>query len=238
MLMMMTTMNTMPSTTKLLILVSCCIMGIVTCANTVQTLQPDEFRERILVGDFDAIVDVRRRSDEWDLGHIPQATLVENLALFSSENSNTNGGTPSDLAGCEYCDIIVYCRSGSRAGQAITILRENGFKGRLYNALGVSQWTGDPYNYELVKTDSVVPPCTVNQTVSDQCYNEWVARNSIATFDSTNDGETDTDTKGEENGMPDSGKTNSPYVSSSGNRNMIDFPWVILVGGFCCLIFT
>lgn len=54
-----------------------------------------------------AIVDVRTQS-EWDSGHIEGATLVENLATFGS--SSHQGGSPLDLAGCESCSIVVYCR--------------------------------------------------------------------------------------------------------------------------------
>eukprot|EP00977_Amphora_coffeiformis_P017719 scaffold5873_cov172-Amphora_coffeaeformis.AAC.16 len=208
--------------TGFLVLLSSCLSGIVAYANTLETLRPDEFRERILAGDFDVIVDVRRRDGEWDLGHIPEATLVENLALFSPGS------------GCEYCAIIVYCRSGARAGRAISILQENGFKGRLYNGLGIGQWTGSPYNYELVNTSSVTPPCTFNQTVSDQCYNDWVARTSDTTEARTVDEEAGT--LGTGNGVLDDGDTNDPSLSSSSSRNMMIFPWFILAGGFCGMI--
>lgn len=224
--------------TSFLFLVSIYLSDIVvTYANTLQALQPDEFRERLLAGDYNVIVDVRRRGDEWELGHIPEATLVENLALFSP-GSTTNRGTPSDLAGCEFCDIIVYCRSGARAGQAISILQENGFEGRLYNGLGVSQWTGDPYNYELVNTVSVVPPCTFNQTVSDQCYNEWVARTSDTTVGCCRTIDEETDTQGTGNDMIGGGNTDAPSLSSSSSKQIIIFSWIILAGGFCCTMFS
>jgi rhodanese-related sulfurtransferase len=114
----------------------------------------------------DAVIDVRGQS-EWDSGHIEGAMLVEALASYGDiENQVT---TPMDLAGCEYCDIIVYCRSGNRASVALRILQIAGFQGRLYNGQGVSQWTAA--NYTLVNDTSSIPaPCTYNDTVSDQCY--------------------------------------------------------------------
>jgi rhodanese-related sulfurtransferase len=130
-------------------------------------LTPTEFKERVDTGNYDVIVDVRRKADEFDLGHIPGATLVESLNAFGQAGQV---GTPSDLAGCEFCEIIVYCRSGARAREAITLLRANNFQGRLWSGQGTLQWEGP-----LVTTPSVVAPCTVNQTVSDECYNEFLS---------------------------------------------------------------
>lgn len=194
-------------------------------ADTLEELRPDAFQAKLMAGDYDVIVDVRRRDDEWNLGHIPEATLIENLSLYSPGSSD-NRGTPSDLAGCEYCEIIVYCRTGARAGRAISVLRANGFEGRMYNGQGTSQWTGKPYNYDLVTTDSVVPPCTVNQTVSEQCYTEWLARTGNTTGDGT-----------EEDGAPSPGNgtigedTKSPTLLPSGGREHTPIvSWLVLAG--------
>lgn len=144
-------------------------------SQTGQDLTPDEFYQRLVTGDYDVIVDVRRRADEWDtLGHVSNATLVESLASYTSDN--TTLGKPSDLEGCEFCDIIIYCRSGRRAAVAITILRQAGFQGRLWNGLGVNQWT--EAGYDLVFTDSVVPPCTTDSAVSDACENKHLTNTS------------------------------------------------------------
>lgn len=148
---------------------------------------------------FDAIVDVRRQ-DEWDAGHIENATFMENLALAGTANEVT---APADLIGCEYCNMVVYCRSGARASQALNHLKAAGFKGRLYNGLGVAQWEDAGYN--LVNTasrdeacDTVVhddeestTPCTC-----DECYNAYLAY-----------------TNGEE------GTTNTPITSAEGSTS-------------------
>lgn len=133
-------------------------------------LTADEFYQRLVTGDYDVIVDVRSVG-EWDAGRIPNATLVESLASYTVNGGANNVGTPADLAGCEYCRMIIYCRSGNRARTAIQILRDHGFQ-QLWNGMGVNQWTDA--NYSLVLTPSVVPPCTVNDTVSDTCRDEYL----------------------------------------------------------------
>ena len=113
---------------------------------------------------FDVIVDVRTQS-EYTTGHINGSTLVESLASF---NTTDQISTPQALHGCEYCDIVVYCRSGSRAATAIQHLIDAGYQGQLYNGLGVSQWTEAGYPLRIDDV-SIVPTCTTNTTVSEQC---------------------------------------------------------------------
>ena len=123
-------------------------------ALAVEILTSQEVYDGIVAGRFDVIVDVRT-PEEWATGHLPNATLLDSLALF-----NTTGqvATPDDLPGCEgSCVILVYCRSGSRAAEASRILEEHGFAVPVYNGLGVNQWTAA--GYDLVNTASTVPPC-------------------------------------------------------------------------------
>jgi len=134
----------------------------ITAQHVDRVLLPPVFKAGIEDGQYSAIVDVRTQS-EWDSGHIEGATLVENLATFGS--SSHQGGSPLDLAGCESCSIVVYCRSGARASDAIQVLIANGFTGKLFNGQGTSQWTGA--GYDLVQSPSVVPPCTDS---SGNCY--------------------------------------------------------------------
>lgn len=106
-----------------------------------------------LAGEFSVIVDTRTK-DEWDAGHIENATLLDSL-----QNADTAEeiATLADLSGCENCPILVYCRAGPRAAQALQKLELAGFKGPLYNGLGVVQW--EEAGYELVNTLSLKPPC-------------------------------------------------------------------------------
>lgn len=152
-------------TSSLLILLFGCF---VKNASSIESLTPDEFYN--LKDLVDAVVDVRGQ-DEWDRGHIEGAMFVEALSSYETDYKVT---TPVDLTGCEYCDIIVYCRSGARAGRALQIMEDAGFKGRLYNGEGVSQWTAA--NYTLVtNSPSIEAPCTKNGDVSDQCYMKWLS---------------------------------------------------------------
>lgn len=97
-------------------------------------------------GQFVALVDVRR-ADEWDAGHLPNATFIESL----QENMDT-----SRLEGCEDCPIAVYCRSGRRSKEAAVVLEAAGFR-NVYDVLGVNQWTDA--GIELVVDEERDPTC-------------------------------------------------------------------------------
>jgi rhodanese-related sulfurtransferase len=117
-------------------------------ASSQQLLEPEEFFAGIENGDYDAILDVRT-FEAWTAGHIPNSTLVENLASI---------GTPVDILGCSNCTLAVYCTVGDLAGRAITRLQSVfGFTGTLYNAQGVSQWT--EAGYSLTTMESPPPLC-------------------------------------------------------------------------------
>jgi rhodanese-related sulfurtransferase len=152
--------------------------------STIENLTAQEFYFLILNDSIDAIIDVRSQS-EWDSGHIEGAMLVESLASYGDSESQ-QVTTPIDLAGCEYCDIIVYCRSGNRASVALKLLQNAGFKGQLYNGQGVRQWT--EANYTLVNTSSIAAPCTYNQTLRDEHYTRWVSYQSTGTVIASNSG--------------------------------------------------
>jgi rhodanese-related sulfurtransferase len=146
------------------------------------TLNATEFKSMLddtIVKWFDVIADVRTL-EEYITGHIDGSTLVESLALYNTSDEIT---TPDALMGCEYCNIVVYCNSGKNATTALEHLIAAGYKGYLYNGLGVSQWTDA--GYPLVEDDgSVIPPCTNNATVSEQCeltYLSYTSGNVVPT---------------------------------------------------------
>jgi len=112
-------------------------------------LTTKEFYEAIQDDKFDVIVDVRRQ-DEWDTGHVEGATFVMNLASTGSSDL---------LKGCETCTLGVYCRTGGRAGNAITRLINEGFNAsKLYNGLGMNPWI--QANYPVSNSASVLPLCS------------------------------------------------------------------------------
>ncbi len=75
-----------------------------------------------------AVVDVRT-PNEFAEGHLNGALNIDwQGANFAAEISNLDPAA----------DYIIYCRSGNRAGQAITFMQSNGFTGKLTNGGGVA----------------------------------------------------------------------------------------------------
>lgn len=74
------------------------------------------------------LLDVRE-VNEWDLGHIAGAKLIS----LGNINAETTKDLPKDMP------IYVYCRSGSRAGQAVTALKQLGFSNAI-NIGGIIHW--------------------------------------------------------------------------------------------------
>lgn len=132
-----------------------------------------EFKRRIDEGFFASIIDVRSAA-EFQGGHIENATLIESLASFGTSSQIA---TPNDLMGCESCDLGIYCNSGTRAGQAIVILKANGFRGRLYNGQGVVQWTNE--GYPLVTGPSTPAPCATTVQGKEMCELSYLARTQM-----------------------------------------------------------
>ena len=79
------------------------------------------------------ILDVRTQ-EEWDAGHVPDATLIplDQLPTRLSE-------LPEDQ------DIVVICRSGNRSATGRDILLSAGFESVTSVAGGFNQWTANGY---------------------------------------------------------------------------------------------
>ncbi|GAB4483593.1 MAG: hypothetical protein Kow0088_26890 [Anaerolineales bacterium] len=79
------------------------------------------------------VLDVRQ-PEEWNEGHIPNATLIplDQLAQRVDE-------LPRDR------EIVVVCRSGNRSREGTLILLENGFKQVSSMAGGVTDWSAKGY---------------------------------------------------------------------------------------------
>lgn len=94
----------------------------------VSTLSACAESEPMSASDFAAVIDVRT-VEEWNTGHLDGAVLIgiadpdfqEQLAALD----------PS-------ADYYIYCRSGNRAGQAIQIMEQMGFTGKLINGGAVA----------------------------------------------------------------------------------------------------
>lgn len=79
------------------------------------------------------ILDVRQ-PNEWNEGHIPNATLIPLDQLAQRVNE-----LPRDR------EIVVVCRSGNRSREGTLILLENGFKQVSSMAGGITDWTAKGY---------------------------------------------------------------------------------------------
>ena len=115
-----------------------------------EIISAEEFYNGIQNNTFTNYIDIRTQA-EWDAGHVPNATFVENLASQDS--------IPDELLACNNtCEIlVVYCNSGARASEAIELLIDNNFKGYLLNAQGIQQWL--EAGYELFLSESVPLSC-------------------------------------------------------------------------------
>lgn len=116
-------------------------------------ITPEELHYGINNNHFDLIIDTRRQS-EWDEGHIPNATFIEDLQTYLSSDLPEIIGGPCKES-CRH--IVVYCRSGGRSSTAVDLLSGAGYK-NVYNGLGVKQWKAA--GFELVNTTSRDPLCS------------------------------------------------------------------------------
>jgi rhodanese-related sulfurtransferase len=75
-----------------------------------------------------------RSLEEWQEGYIPGATLIP-LDQISSRYDEL----PQDQ------EIVIYCRSGNRSGQALALLEEAGFSKIFSMDGGINEWISAGY---------------------------------------------------------------------------------------------
>jgi len=85
------------------------------------------------------LIDVRTQ-DEFDLGHINNAT---NLDFYSDTFQSDILSLPKNET------IILYCRTNNRSSKTATILKENGYRDILVINGGITDWVkkGNHINY-------------------------------------------------------------------------------------------
>lgn len=83
------------------------------------------------------VLDVRELN-EWEEGHIPDATLIP-LGQLESRM----GEVPEDQ------EVVIVCRSGNRSAQARDILKNAGFTNITSMAGGMNQWIANSYEVEI-----------------------------------------------------------------------------------------
>jgi rhodanese-related sulfurtransferase len=102
--------------------------GIKNTNNQINTkMNPEQIKKQVENNEI-VLLDVREQH-EWDLGHIAGAKLIS----LGNINAETTKDLPKDMP------IYVYCRSGSRAGQAVTALKQLGFSNAI-NIGGIIHW--------------------------------------------------------------------------------------------------
>jgi rhodanese-related sulfurtransferase len=101
-----------------------------------QTIGTDEAKQMIEQGT--RVIDVRQL-EEWQSGHIPQATLLPINSIYSFGQALKELHLPEDEA------VIFVCRSGQRSASACEIALVAGLK-RVYNlANGMIGWANRNY---------------------------------------------------------------------------------------------
>ena len=114
-----------------LALVACAITFMAEAAGP-GSIEPKALGDRIAWADRALVVLDVRTPAEYAEGHVPGAINIPNgeLAARVAELTDAKGR-----------DIVVYCRSGVRAAQAINVLDKAGFK-RLFHLQGdYNRWT-------------------------------------------------------------------------------------------------
>lgn len=81
------------------------------------SISSSEAKKLIKQNYFDVILDVREK-DEWDSGHYPSAT---HIPLSNVKKKFHSKYPDKDIK------ILIYCRSGMRAGSAKNILESQGY---------------------------------------------------------------------------------------------------------------
>lgn len=83
------------------------------------SISPNDLASQISAGKAPLIIDVRSE-DEYLAGHVPGARLIPHTQMADYVEG---------LAAQKDDTIVLYCRSGKRAGMAAEVLEKAGFKG-------------------------------------------------------------------------------------------------------------
>ncbi len=96
------------------------------------SIDPKALNDRIAWADRSLVVLDVRTAAEYAEGHIPGAVNIPRDEL---------GTRAGELANARDSDIVVYCKTGPRATEAIGVLEKQGFK-RLYHLAGdYTRWS-------------------------------------------------------------------------------------------------
>jgi phage shock protein E len=103
----------------------------IACAADVAEIKADALLDRARSADESfVIIDVRTPA-EFAQGHVPGA-----INIPVDQVANRVG----ELANAKDKDVVLYCRSGKRAGQAAEVLKSNGFNKLLHLEGDIAKW--------------------------------------------------------------------------------------------------
>jgi rhodanese-related sulfurtransferase len=117
----------------LLILAGALAVGVARAAEP-PSIETKAVNERLAWGDQSLVVLDVRTAEEYAAGHVPGAINIPHTELAARIG---------ELSDARSRDIVVYCRSGNRSAQALTVLRDAGFS-RLFHLQGdYLRWSGE-----------------------------------------------------------------------------------------------
>jgi phage shock protein E len=117
---------------RLAIALAACVFALAAAAAGPGAIEPKALGERIAWADPSLLVLDVRTPEEYAAGHVPGAVNIPNGELASRV---------AELEGARESDIVVYCKVGVRAAEAIDVLGKAGFK-RLFHLKGdYTRWT-------------------------------------------------------------------------------------------------
>ena len=94
------------------------------------SITPVELRDLMDSGAAIALIDVREPV-EWEINRIAGAALIPKSAIDSGE---ALAGLPQDAT------VVLYCKTGVRSAQALSVLQQAGFAGALHLQGGIVAW--------------------------------------------------------------------------------------------------
>jgi rhodanese-related sulfurtransferase len=114
------------------IALAACAIALAAMAAGPGSIEPKTLGERIAWADPSLLVLDVRTPAEYAAGHVPGAVNIPNAEL---------GARIAELDGERERDIVVYCRTGVRSGQALEVLGKAGFT-RLFHLKGdYTRWS-------------------------------------------------------------------------------------------------
>ena len=117
---------------RLAIALAACVFALAAAAAGPGSIEPKALSERIAWADPSLLVLDVRTPEEYAAGHLPGAVNIPHGELAARVG---------ELEGAREGDIVVYCRTGVRAGQALEVLGKAGFT-RLFHLKGdYTRWS-------------------------------------------------------------------------------------------------